>query len=302
MATSTTERPAPVAAAARRVRPSDVVLAIWVGFAIVTIVSGVTGVIFEFHDDSAVSREVFGGIPSPLQLAFYVVTPLLIVAAGFLFARAGPQLGAGRARRPRHDREERRSGASRDFRAGVYMQTLLRDPAAGLMHSLIYFGFLVLLGVTTVLEIDHQLPESAEVPARQRRTRRYAVRRRRRRASCSSSASCWAIVRRYVQRPVPHPHQDQARARASSSARSSCIGVTGFVDRGVPHRARRAARRSRSGRSSATRSSTLVDGWSLEHARRRGTRCMWIVHVAGVRRVPRRSCRSRCCGTCSRRR
>ena len=30
-----------------------------------------------------------------------------------------------------------------DFRAGVYMQTLLRDPAAGVMHSLIYFGFLV---------------------------------------------------------------------------------------------------------------------------------------------------------------
>ena len=47
-----------------------------------------------------------------------------------------------------------------DFRAGVYMRTLLRDSAAGLMHSMIYFGFLVLLGVTTVLEIDHQLPES----------------------------------------------------------------------------------------------------------------------------------------------
>ena len=30
-----------------------------------------------------------------------------------------------------------------DYRAGVYMQTLLRDPAAGIMHSLIYFGFLV---------------------------------------------------------------------------------------------------------------------------------------------------------------
>ena len=33
-----------------------------------------------------------------------------------------------------------------DFRAGVYMQTLLRDPAAGIMHSLIYFSFLILLG------------------------------------------------------------------------------------------------------------------------------------------------------------
>ena len=44
-----------------------------------------------------------------------------------------------------------------DYRSGVYMRTLLRDSAAGLMHSMIYFGFLVLLGVTTVLEIDHQL-------------------------------------------------------------------------------------------------------------------------------------------------
>ena len=50
----------------------------------------------------------------------------------------------------------------KDFRAGVYMQTLLRDPAAGVMHSLIYFGFLVLLAVTTVLEINHQLPEGAK--------------------------------------------------------------------------------------------------------------------------------------------
>ena len=39
------------------------------------------------------------------------------------------------------------------------MQTLLRDSAAGLMHSMIYFGFLGLVAVTTVLEIDHQIPE-----------------------------------------------------------------------------------------------------------------------------------------------
>ena len=31
-------------------------------------------------------------------------------------------------------------------------------PAAGLMHSLMYFPFIILLGVTTTLEIDHQLP------------------------------------------------------------------------------------------------------------------------------------------------
>ena len=40
------------------------------------------------------------------------------------------------------------------------MQTLLRDPAAGLMHSFIYFGFLWLFIATVVLELDHQLPDN----------------------------------------------------------------------------------------------------------------------------------------------
>ncbi len=198
MATSTTERPTPVAAAARRVRPSDVVLAIWVAFAIVTIASGVTGVIFEFHDDSAVSREVFGGIPSPLRLTFYVVTPLLIVAAGFLFWE--------RVRNYERGAPDRRATTAknvgrrlRDFRAGMYMQTLLRDPAAGVMHSMIYFGFLVLFGVTTVLEIDHQMPESAKFLHGGVYQGFAAV---------GDAAGVvflvgisWAIVRRYVQRP-----------------------------------------------------------------------------------------------------
>ena len=40
------------------------------------------------------------------------------------------------------------------------MQTLLRDPAAGLMHSFIYFGFLWLFIATVVLELNHQLPDN----------------------------------------------------------------------------------------------------------------------------------------------
>ena len=144
---ATTERAAPVSAVARRLRLSDVVLAIWVGFALVTIVSGITGVV--------------GGIPSALRLAFYVVTPLLIVCAGVLFWQ--------RVRNYERGAPDRRATTSknvgrrlRDFRAGMYMQTLLRDPAAGVMHSCIYFGFLTLFGVTTVFQIDHQMPESAK--------------------------------------------------------------------------------------------------------------------------------------------
>ena len=47
-----------------------------------------------------------------------------------------------------------------DFRAGVYMQTLLRDPAAGVMHSFIYFGFIALFIATVISETDHQMPGS----------------------------------------------------------------------------------------------------------------------------------------------
>src|SRR5436309_898185 len=47
-----------------------------------------------------------------------------------------------------------------DFRAGVWMQTLLRDPAAGIMHSLLYFGFVWLFIATVLLEANHQFPPS----------------------------------------------------------------------------------------------------------------------------------------------
>ena len=79
------------------------------------------------------------------------------------------------------------------------MQTLLRDPAAGIMHSLIYFSFLILLAVTTVLEINHQLPESAKF-LHGDVYRGYSA--------IGDAAGLmllvgvlWAIVRRYVQRP-----------------------------------------------------------------------------------------------------
>jgi Fe-S oxidoreductase/nitrate reductase gamma subunit len=112
-----------------------------------------------------------------------------------------------------------------DFRAGVYMQTLLRDPAAGVMHSLIYFNFLVLLAVTTVLEINHQLPESAKF-LHGDVYKGYAL--------VGDVAGAlflvgvvWAIVRRYVQRPY--------RIRTKSKPEHAvilgtflAIGVTGF--------------------------------------------------------------------------
>ena len=98
----------------------------------------------------------------------------------------------------------------RDFRKGVWMRTLLRDPAAGVMHSFIYFGFLVLFIVTVVLEIDHQLPGLAEVPARPHVP---GVRVRRRPLRPGLPHRDPVGVRPPLRAAaVPDPDQDQARA------------------------------------------------------------------------------------------
>ena len=100
---------------------------------------------------------VFVNIPSAWKAVFYTVLPVLIVYGAVVFSWRVRNWERGAP----DDRRTTRANVGRrlaDFRAGVYMQTLLRDPVAGVMHSLIYFSFLVLLAVTTVLEINHQLP------------------------------------------------------------------------------------------------------------------------------------------------
>ena len=124
---------------AKRFRPHHISLGIGIGFAVVTVASGIVGAALACHDDSPERPTVFGNIPGALELAFYMVLAVLIVYGAVHVREPGEELGAGQARQPRDHRRRTSSGASRDFRAGVYMQTLLRDPAAGIMHSLIYF-------------------------------------------------------------------------------------------------------------------------------------------------------------------
>ena len=101
---------------------------------------------------------MFGNIPGPLQIAFYTLIPVMVVWGAFRFAdrMKNWERGSVAKRRTTTKNVKRRAA---DFRA-VSMCAPSRDSAAGLMHSMIYFGFLVLMGVTTVLEIDHQMPES----------------------------------------------------------------------------------------------------------------------------------------------
>ena len=179
-------------------KPHQLVIGIGCFMGLFTLVSGILPQITDWHDDKSPSREVFGGIPGALQVAFYTVIPVMLVWGAIVFADRvrNWERGAPDRRRTTTKNVARRLA---DFRAGVYMRTLLRDSAAGLMHSMIYFGFLALLGVTTVLEVDHQMPESAKFL----HGKTYLA------YSFFGDIAgvvfmvgiVWAILRRYVQRP-----------------------------------------------------------------------------------------------------
>ena len=182
----------------KRIKGPHLVLVIGLAFATVTALSGIAATVFQQHDESPTTREVFGGIPSAVKIAFYVMVPILLVYGAVLFGQRVKNWTRGKPddRRTTPKNVKRRLG---DFRAGVYMQTLLRDPAAGIMHSLIYFSFLVLLAVTTILEINHQIPESwkflnGNVYMAYSFIGDLA-------GLCLFIGVMWAIVRRYIQRP-----------------------------------------------------------------------------------------------------
>jgi Fe-S oxidoreductase/nitrate reductase gamma subunit len=93
------------------------------------------------------------------------------------------------------------------------------------MHSLIYFGFLILLGVTTVLEVDHQLPESMKFL--HGGVYQGYVFIGDTAGLMFTGGVLWAIIRRYVQRPY--------RIRIKTKAEHGIIlavlffiGISGF--------------------------------------------------------------------------
>jgi Fe-S oxidoreductase/nitrate reductase gamma subunit len=102
----------------------------------------------------AVGREVFGNIPDAIVLVFYVGVAVFLWLAFHLFAlRATSWRRGGQDDRTGHWR--RRLARLYD---GLAMKTLLRDRRAGVMHSMIYFSFIVLFLGTVTLEIDHLMP------------------------------------------------------------------------------------------------------------------------------------------------
>ncbi|MEZ5259032.1 MAG: hypothetical protein R2705_19780 [Ilumatobacteraceae bacterium] len=156
MSTHDTTPQAP--AGPKRVKPHQIALGFGIFMGVFTLISGIVPQITEWHDENAIHRATFESIPGPIQAAFYTVMPVVIVWGAWTFAQRMKTWERGGPDRRRTTPKNVKQRLV-DFRAGAYMQTLLRDSAAGVMHSMIYFGFLVPLGVTTILEIDHQLPE-----------------------------------------------------------------------------------------------------------------------------------------------
>ncbi len=180
------------------IKPHHMVVGFGAAIAVFTALSGIVPVLTQQSDKSSEKREVFINIPGPLKLVFYTVLPVIILYGAVMFSQRVKNWERGKPdrRATRLDNVKGRLGA---YRAGVYMQTLLRDPAAGLMHSLIYFSFLILLAVTTVLEINHLLPGGAQF-LHGTTYKAYALVGDVAGIGLLAGVT-WAIVRRYVQRP-----------------------------------------------------------------------------------------------------
>src|SRR5579862_6620926 len=207
------------------IKPSQLFIVVGVLLAVLTAASGIVAAAEGWEEHKSVSRPVFVDIPSALQVAFYTLLPLLFLWAAWQLSLRARNWERGAPDRRATDRFSFRRRAD-SYRRGVYMQTLLRDSAAGVMHSLIYFPFLILFAVTTVLEIDHQLPNSAKFLHGQVYQGYKFV---------GDTAGLlfligitWALVRRYVVRPY--------RIRIKTRPEDAVIlgtffvlGVTGLV-------------------------------------------------------------------------
>ena len=259
--------------APKRVKPHQLALVLGIAMGIFIMVSGVLPQITGWENDNAIHRKVFGGIPGPMIIAFYTIIPVMVIWGAFMFANRMKNWERG-APAQRHTTSKNAATRLKDFRAGAYMQTLLRDSGAGLMHSMIYFGFLVLLGVTTILEVDHQMPEALKF-LHGTTYQAYSL--------VGDAAGLvflggivWAIVRRYVQRPYRIRIKSKPE-HAAILATFFAIGVTGFgaemfriADEGTPSY----EKWSFVGYPLAT----LVDGWSVSTLET-WHQWMWIVHV-----------------------
>jgi Fe-S oxidoreductase/nitrate reductase gamma subunit len=136
-----------------RPKASQIIEGLGIAGALGTLALGLLGTLPE-HPDFVIGREVFGNIPDSLQVTFYVTVAVFIWLTAHLFALRAASWQQGKSERRAGQWQKRFN----DLAAGLSMKTLMRDPRSGVMHSLIYYGFVVLFLGTVTLEIDHLLP------------------------------------------------------------------------------------------------------------------------------------------------
>jgi len=106
------------------------------------------------HHDPEIGRPVFGNVPDLLVALFYIGVGVFIGLAVYLFAlRARNWERGGADKRIGHWWER-----AKELWRGLSMSSVLEERAAGIMHGLIYYGFIVLMVGTMILELDHLLP------------------------------------------------------------------------------------------------------------------------------------------------
>ncbi|MCB1282768.1 MAG: 4Fe-4S dicluster domain-containing protein, partial [Microthrixaceae bacterium] len=231
-------------AAEKRFRPRHIALIIGFGFAAITALSFAAEKLWaeewqhQYLEEKSQTREFFFNVPKAFVIGFYLITIISIVYGAISFSNRmrNWERGAPESRKTTTKNVKKRA---EKVRAGLYMQTLLRDPAAGIMHSLIYFGFLILLAITTIGEINLQAPVGLKF-LHGGTYKAYAFV-----ADLAGLAFTvgviWAIIRRYVQRPYRIRIKSKPE-HALILATMLAIGVTGFgaevfriVSQGMPN-------------------------------------------------------------------
>ncbi len=137
----------------RRPTTAQVLETIGVLSALATLALGFLGTIQE-HPHFEVGREVFGNVPDAVVMIFYVGVASFLWLTFHLFAQRAESWEQGGA----EDRTGHWKARLARLAEGLSMKTLMRDPRYGVMHSMIYFGFIVLFLGTVTLEIDHLMP------------------------------------------------------------------------------------------------------------------------------------------------
>jgi Fe-S oxidoreductase/nitrate reductase gamma subunit len=137
----------------RRITLSGLLLALVIIAPLGTLVFWWLGTVPD-HYIPVLGREVFGNVPKPVVALFYIGTGVFLGLTAYLFALRAKTWERGIA----EQRTGRWWGRTRGLWRGLSMGSVLEERSAGLMHSMIYFGFLALLAGTITLEIDHLLP------------------------------------------------------------------------------------------------------------------------------------------------